>query len=389
MTTTYDVLVVGGGPIGAATAREAAQQGACVGLVERRDTTNGPAACTGLVTPRTLDTLEASDVCVLRTIRAVDVLSPTGRVLSLRSSEPKAVVIDRSILERDLLTQAAAAGVDVRMNTQATSAAGGRVTLKTRGAAKTVSASVIVGADGPHSTVAQWFGLPACEFLPAAQAVVQCEEPVVQDRVTVFVGADCAPGFFAWSVPAEPGRCRIGLATAAGPKAYLDRLLEAYQPNARVLTYTYGSIPIEAQSRIVSGRAILVGDAAGHVKPLSGGGLYFGGLCSRIVGCAAAEAAKTGDYSALRSCAAECDDAIGAEIRFGRLARTALLRLPDTQIDKLFDAVDDPRVLRMLATAADIDYPSRLLRDIRRSPRVLARLLPFVSLLVSRQESAN
>ena len=384
MSSSYEVLVIGGGPIGAATAREAARAGARVGLIERRANIANPAACAGLVSPRTLETLGASPRCVLRTIHALNAISPNGTVLSLRSANPKAVVVDRSALEQDLLEQAAAAGVAVHRNVTATAVTPGAVTLDHGGTEDVVAAAVVVGADGPRSSVARWLGLsPAPQVLPAAQAVVACDGSSAEDTVTVFVGASYTPGFFAWSVPAEPGHCRVGLATTdeSGPVPFLTRLLSSHYPGHRVVGYTHGSIPIGAAPRIANGAGILVGDAAGHVKPLSGGGLYFGALCARIVGSAAAIAARTGDTRTLRSCEADCDKAIGEEIRFGRFARSVLIRLPDTRVDDLFRVLNRSHVLDVLADNADIDYPSRLLQEIGRKPRVWARLLPLVSLL--------
>ena len=74
----FDVVVVGGGPAGAVTARVAATAGASVLVLERRTRIEEPSACAGLVSPRTLSVLGASEACVIRRLRGVTFHAPGG-----------------------------------------------------------------------------------------------------------------------------------------------------------------------------------------------------------------------------------------------------------------------------------------------------------------------
>ena len=77
--TAYDVVVVGGGPVGAVAARHAAEVGARVLLIEQGECTGEPARCTGLVSPPTLDLLGVSTASLLREIRGGILHAPGGR----------------------------------------------------------------------------------------------------------------------------------------------------------------------------------------------------------------------------------------------------------------------------------------------------------------------
>lgn len=386
----YDVIVIGGGPIGAVAAREAAKAGARTLLLEQRKEIKGPIACTGLVSPRTLATLGASSRSILREIRAVHAHSPRGRRLSLRSLEVKGVVIDRISLEEELLSSAGSAGVEVLLGTEGRVGEGGRVTLISRGGEERVGAGVVIGADGPKSRVAAGSGLsPAAAPLPAAQAIV--EGAPTEDMVEVYFGWDLAPGFFAWAVPAEPDRSRVGLAVPPGenPQRFLDRLLTDRFPSNRVLSRASGFIPSRPVDRSIDDRLILVGDAAGQVKPLTGGGLYFGGLCAAIAGRVAAGAALSGrtDRAGLTEYEVGWRAALGTEIRFGLAGREALLPLDDDGIDEIFARLDDPELLTFIAETADIDRPSRLISTLVHRPWLWERVLPIIGIMDGRRRA--
>lgn len=385
-----DVVVIGGGPIGAVTARCAAEAGASVLLVDRRENLGRSSCCTGLVSQRALTSLGVSSGPVLRKIRAVTLHAPDGRTLDLAADHTKAVVIDRSRLEQELHELARTAGVDVRLGIEAVSASRGTIVLECADGLKTVTASAVVGADGPNSRVAQWFGLPPPEqFVHAAQAVVETDRPVPPDRVEVFLGNDVAPGFFAWAVPAEEQRRRVGLGVSppVDPSGYLDRLLTARFHGCRVLSRAGGRIPVSPSPRCAADSVLLVGDAAGQVKPLSGGGLYPGAICARIAGRIAAESALSGRPNPRTADAYESEwrSAVGRELAFGRSMRRISGLLSDRDLSAALAACNDPDLLSFFAEHADIDRFHRLPDELAAQPSLWGKVLQLLPLIVNRE----
>ncbi|MDD5646321.1 MAG: NAD(P)/FAD-dependent oxidoreductase [Candidatus Bipolaricaulis sp.] len=372
----FDVAIVGGGPIGTAAARAAAEEGASVVLVERRDRIEGPSPCTGLVSLHALVALGASERSIVRRIRAVVLQGPNARAV-LRAEVDKAVVVDRAALERELLERAVAAGVEVRLGTAAVGAEPGVLRVQADGETSEIAARVLVGADGPRSDLAAWLGLPhPKERLEAAQVEILAEE--AEDTIEVFLGRSVAPGFFAWAVPAEPGRWRVGVAVpgAQDPDPFLESLVARRFPRGRVVSSMRAPIPIPPVTPIVGDGVLLVGDAAAHVKPWSGGGLYVGGVCARLAGRTAARAAREGDASRDRLASYEdaCRRAVGGELRFGSAARALLHSMTDTALDAAVTALRDRELAAFLAREADIDHPSRILSRVAAHPRIWAGL---------------
>ncbi len=380
----YDVVVVGGGPIGAVAARSAAAAGGRTLLIEKGDGSGEPMRCAGLLSRRVLPTLGASDDSVIREIHGGVIHSPSGVEISLHADAVKGVVIDRAVLNRELLTLARDAGAEVHLNTRVTSARPGSISLIAGGVREDVRARVIIGADGPRSIVSSSFSLsPPEEMLMASQATVV--GPVRKnDEVDIFFGRAFAPTFFAWAIPAREGSTRVGLAAPLGTKTdeLLSRFLESHKLG-REVGRIQGIIPISLAPEVVTNGVLLVGDAAGQVKPSSGGGLYTGGVCARIAGKVAAEAALSGKTakSDLTVYELRFKQEIGAELAFGRAVRSMLGSIDDDGIDFLFNAIDQPEIRELITQYGDIDYPSRLVHALASRRDLWPALRPLISVL--------
>ena len=114
-----DVLVVGGGPVGAVAARAAAQKGAKVMLIEKNHTIGRPVRCTGLVSPRTLKQTGVSLKVTKAEISSLILHSPLGRTFSFNDSALKAFVIDRAEFDQELIKKACQAGVQIKTQARA------------------------------------------------------------------------------------------------------------------------------------------------------------------------------------------------------------------------------------------------------------------------------
>lgn len=390
LNMNLDVAIVGAGPIGLVSARAAAEVGAQTLVVERKPEGSASSCCTGLVSPRTLSTLGVTNQCVLCEIHALRIHLPSGRQIDLRSNQLKAVTIDRRALEQELLDMAREAGAVIRFNAEAVDASAGTLHIRSNTDTLRLHPSIIVGADGPCSRVASWFSLEQpSRFAPAAQVEldgISCPS----DRVNVFLGCDVAPGFLGWSVPAEEGVLRVGLGVLPphDPIAFLDRLLAKHYPKARIRSRAAGCIPLASTLEPTAPGVLLVGDAAGHVKPLSGGGLYTGGLCAEFAGTTAAQIANRGTGSEdssdlLASYTSHCLEAIGREQAFGRSMRIHFSRLSDKDVEAVAVALDDRHLLQFLADEADIDFFHQLPDRLASEPSLWSTLLRIVPLLGS------
>jgi flavin-dependent dehydrogenase len=172
-------------------------------------------------------------------------------------------------------------------------------------------------------------------------------------------------------------------------RLYFERLLKnpALVPfigRARVLRYIAGCVPVSASPASFADRVLVVGDAAGQVKPISGGGIYTGLRCALLAARTAAKALEDMDLSRRRLSAYEKDwkNEIGREIRIGRRVRRSYVHVSDAQMDELVRMLDRPELLALISARGDIDAPSELAKLLfRQAPGLLKFAGPLIKSL--------
>lgn len=382
----YDVIVVGAGPAGATAARVAARHGATVLLLEEHTQIGRPIQCTGLLSLRGWRLARVPSSIIVREIRGVRVHSPDGSVYELGGDRVRAYVIDRDRFDQSLVERAAKAGVTVQTGTRAVALGpyeNGERTLLTQtptGARQSLKASVVIGADGAHSLLAQHAGLPRPKkILLGLQALLEYQSQR-SDFVEVFFGRRWAANFFAWSVPAAAGTARVGVATDQIYQAKLcfERLRREYHGSGKILAYQSGMIPIGPAARTVADGFLVVGDAAGQAKPTSGGGIYTGMLCGKIAGEVAARCALAGRTEArcLREYERRWRAKLERELALGLKAHQILTQLTDDQIANALKLL--PALRKLIERFGDIDYPSKIARELLKRPRLWSAVWPVV-----------
>ncbi len=367
----YDVVVVGAGPAGAIAARYAAQNGVSTLLIEEHASIGSPVQCTGLISTAALKECETGEGnFVLNKMRGAFVYAPNCEELRIEGKDVKAYVIDRKIFDRALVKCSLDAGVDLLLKTRFVSLEKGKILVISNGEKKEIHADVVIGADGIQSNVGRAAGLPRCEkFLSGIQfeAPYNAKDP---EFVEIFTGNDIAPGFFAWAVPFN-GYARIGLAKNPGLPArhYLENLLKhpviASRHRGSRTEFVLGGIPLGLPKRTVTDSVMLVGDAAGQVKPTSGGGIYMGAVCAKIAGEVAARASRK--ETEPEEYEKRWRNAVGRELAIGMRIHNSLGKLSDENLNEFIAFLNKPEISEIITEYGDMDHPSILLQKLIQS----------------------
>ncbi|RLG98792.1 NAD(P)/FAD-dependent oxidoreductase [Candidatus Bathyarchaeota archaeon] len=382
-----DVAVVGAGPTGLIAAREASRRGVNVVVLEEHGEIGVPCHCAGLLSIEGLRRLgiPQDEKFVQNKVRGARFFSPSGLSFTVEKKESVACVVDRRALDNFLAEQASGLGASIRTGFHAEHLRrvdGGIVVLSGRGEA--LASRVVVDAEGVASRIVGEAGL---KTLPRG-----CVFPALQfdfsgvslnpDYVEVHLGSRVAPSFFAWVIPLREDAARVGLACkGASPRTYLRRFIKrrfGSHGHLQVLASRSGLVvtcgPIE---KTYTDNMIVVGDAAGQVKPLTGGGVILGGECALIAGEVAAEAAGEGKTSKgfLERYERMWRRRFGLEFKVTGLARKVLNSLSDRTLDRLFRAVIDGGLDEEASASGDMDMHGWTILRMLRSREVL-KVLP-------------
>jgi flavin-dependent dehydrogenase len=266
-----DLLIVGGGPAGLATAIRARLAGMSAAVLDRARPPIDKACGEGLM-PDAVARLREIGVeprgIPFRGIRYFD----AGRMAEGLFPQAGGLGVRRTELHQALVRRAEETGVDLRWGVKAEGL--GKEGVETDQG--TIAARWIVGADGLRSRVRQWAGLDAGEA-PLRRFGVRRHFAVSpwSDFVEVYWG----PGCEAYVTPVAPDQ--VGVAFLwSGRKADFDDLLEtlpdlkARIAGAPVVSRDRGTGPLRQRARAVRrGNVALVGDAAGYFDAITGEGM--------------------------------------------------------------------------------------------------------------------
>jgi geranylgeranyl reductase family protein len=276
-----DVLVVGAGPAGSATAMHLAGAGASVLLVDKaRFPRDKP--CGGGLTGRALRHVPCDVEPVVERVVDRMVLRASYRTTLDRSAAaPLVAMTQRRRLDLHLAQQAARAGADFRDGTPVAELELDDAGVSARVGPARVRASYLVGADGANGPVARAAGLGAGILRGVALEGNAPWSALDEARYAsaAWVELGVVPGGYGWVFPkGDHANLGVGGWMEEGPRLrdHLERLARAHGVDASELTEVRGHrLPMrELGAPAMRGRVLLVGDAAGLVDPLSGDGIY-------------------------------------------------------------------------------------------------------------------
>jgi len=306
-STLHDAAVIGGGPMGSFAADRMARNGMRVVVFEKDAEPGLSTVCAGGMSADVAPFIGLPDEIVERRLSRLRLIVGT-RVREWQFPDPAYLTIDRGRFDRYLARRAAEQGADLRLGARVTHAdvRTGIVRVRTNGGEYEVRARAILFADGPHSLARRTTGLDARPAGELRYCALQADlEAVANDFPALEFTADAGrnPFGYAWVFP-KKDYLSVGLGRlTCVPGPSLVRLLDEFirsrndLKDLRVLRRRGAVIPAGPAPILTAGRGLLIGDAAGMVNPLTGGGYVCGfrsaetaaAVCGRKLRCPAGD----------------------------------------------------------------------------------------------------
>jgi len=386
--TQADITIVGAGPAGSFAALTAAKLGVEVIVCEEHERVGLPSHCPGHISIRGLEKLGLKvpeNIIENRMVGAV-FYSPSGNEFRVRLPLPATYIINRERFDEYLAQLAEKAGAKLLLGTRVAKLLGDKssvrgVSLKT---GECLDSKIVIDCEGCASTLLKQVGLQTFDrsfVVSAINAQADHAKGLEDDTAEVYLGQKYAPGLYAWILPKKDGSAKVGLATKIGnPREHLKHFLNKHPVASKKLKFSdiknpfYHLIPLGGPiPKTYHNGLLIVGDAASHVKPTTGGGVVMGLTCAKIAGETAYQAVQQNDLSEdfLIRYQQRWQKAIAFDMCVMRRIRSMLNRLSDPQLDKIVSLCSELRLDGALQGFKDLDFQGKALLPILKRPSAL------------------
>ncbi|MBT3328781.1 MAG: NAD(P)/FAD-dependent oxidoreductase [Nitrosopumilus sp.] len=345
----YDVTIAGGSVAGLLCAREISAKGFSVLVIEEDYEIGTPEHCGGLVSIAGLE--ELGIIPFRKTfdhmIESAEITSPNGNKFTINSKKQKVVEISRRELDKQIAFQAQKNGavIKVRTSFQEITDTGIRTNEGK------VECKIFVDARGVSSLIQK----DRTGILSSAQYEIYANW-IKKGKVEVIFDQEKYPGFFAWIIPSNEGKGKIGIAgKGINVAETLDEFLKEkgqFSTIRKIFAPIWIKGPIE---KFVEGKTVIIGDAAGQAKPTTAGGIFTSGMGGVYAGQAICKFLKTNEISDLQNYQKRWMDRFGKEFEKQLLARKILERITNQTINKLFESIT-PEIIKEISEKDDFDF---------------------------------
>lgn len=362
-----EIVIVGAGPVGCYTAQLLKKSGIKARIIEEHNEVGKPVKCAGIVGKEVFEN-------TLLTIPKSSIINQINGALFFYKEdsfsikrERMAYVIDRERFDKDL-----SKGLEVEYDRRLLEIEKKRRGYRLKTSSGEIYADMVIGADGPKSRVRRFMmhdlGLgrenkdgtkDGIKYYNGWQYRIKLEEGLSWGKIAqVYMGEDIP--FFIWVIPESEEIVRLGVISKNGSNK-LDHFMAVSNIKGEIIGKLAGIIPLGLIKQTCDKNIAVVGDAAGQVKPLTGGGIYYSLKSAEIL----AECIREGKL-------AEYDRRwkrkFGKEIKFGLRARKIYERLNKRELKNIFWLLKENA--DFIEKVSNFENHSSVFKEAFKNPRI-------------------
>lgn len=344
-----DVVIAGGSVAGLICAREIASNKHSVLVIEEDYEIGTPEHCGGLVSTAGLE--ELGIIPFRKTfdhlIESAEIHAPNGSSFLINSKKQKVAEISRRELDKQIAHQAQKNGAVIKVRTSFQELTDKGV----RTSEGEIECKIFVDARGVSSLIHK----DRTGILSSAQYEIYANW-IKKGNVQVFFDQEKYPGFFAWVIPSDEGKGKVGVAgKGINVVEAIEKFLESmgdYSTIRKIYAPIWIKGPIE---KFIDGKTVIIGDAAGQAKPTTSGGIYSSGMGGLYAGQAISKFLESKDKTDLEEYQKRWTEKFGKEFEKQLFARKILERLDNNTINKLFESIT-PEITKEISEKEDFDF---------------------------------
>jgi len=286
----FDVVIVGAGLAGSICAEVCAKNGLKVALIERKEFPSMPVRCGEGVGFKGMNaSIGIKSEWVLTKVNKVKFIAPDKTSVEVENIG-ESFCIDRTKMDKELAENAQKAGAQYFNNTYICDvqileknknyeykciAEDGRIFVS----------PILVAADGVESLIRRktWWKEPfAPEDIETCAFAKVKHKDICGETIEFYTGEKIAKGGYLWVFPRGNGIANVGLGVlgkyseAGFAKKLFDDFVSEKFPDGEISDFHCGGVPVgKYLSPLTKNGVVLVGDTAGQVNALNGGGIAY------------------------------------------------------------------------------------------------------------------
>ena len=360
-----EIVIVGAGPVGCYTAQLLRHYGIKTRIIEEHNEVGKPVKCAGIVGRPVFEKL------IIAPVKSSMVNQINGALFFYQKEnfkimrEKVAYVIDRERFDKDLSN---GLKIEYRKKLLKIEKEGAGYQLTTDN--DEIYADMVIGADGPMSRVRKFLlsefvgkNRDEMEYYIGYQYRIKLDGRIRDSEIVQVYVKENIP-FFIWIIPENKDIIRLGVISKNGGEI-IDNFLKASEIKGEIIEKLGGIIPIGLVQKTCSKSIALVGDAAGQVKPLTGGGIYYGLKSAEIL----VECIKEGKLVEYDK---RWKKKFGREIKFGLRARRIYERLNKLELNNIFYLFKENS--EFIEKVANFENHSLVFREALKNPKIFIKV---------------
>lgn len=322
-----DVLVVGCGPSGCCAAKEAAERGNKVLIIEKKQNIGEPVQCAEYIPMLINQYIKLENNSINNKIKIMRTFLPNHETVDTKAP---GFVVNRAIFDKNLAKYAVDSGAKLLMRTMAIKPIEKGIIAKRGDKYLKINPKIIIGADGPKSVVGTWIKQTNSQFLIAKQYKLVLKEKM--EHTEVYFDEEYIGGY-AWLFP-KGKYANVGVGIYLNYSVKLSKLLNDFVKKLTkqkkimsntIIKKTIGLIPINGPlKRTKVCNIMLVGDAGGFTHPITGAGILNAVIGGCIAGKIANEALRCENIEKLQKFEKEWKKSIGTNLEIANKRRKLL-----------------------------------------------------------------
>lgn len=345
----YPIIIIGAGPVGGYLAHKLSDAGLRVHVLDAESCPGENVCCSGLISPECFQKINLPEGIKYRKFSEFTVIGPSNQKIDFKFDRTLSYVIDRPELNKLLVQRATKTGATFEFGHKVINLdfEDKYINLKIKSGDffKTYLAQHVILSTGYASPLNHKLGFNRSRrHRFAAQT-----EIIIQDirNIQIYLNNDFAPGGFAWCIPTWNNKSFIGVLCNSKPHFHLNNLITHLVETGRAIRCTdrikVTLIPFKPEPVTMKKNLLIVGEAAGQVKPLTGGGIYYGIICADIAAEAIIRKFKKNKDN-MENYYYGWKKVIGRELLFGRIAVAIWNRLSNQHFNMILKSLNKLRL---------------------------------------------